>query len=360
MDALAVPSPASFRRPLAAALLAAGALLTAACSSSNATGGSGGTSSGTTSATTSGTGTGGAGGEVRGTDPPITVDLQGRTYDIYFPTTLDPTTPAPLFLELHGFVAASSTTTPWLDEEAANNFRPEAAMRGIIVVLPHATIDPTLNHYFWNATNSCCDFDMLGTNDIGYLAAVIQDVEKNSAAAAENLPDTVPAYTIDTKRIWAFGHSNGGFMVNRMACDMADKLAGIVSMAGETYENQALCAASAPIAFLQVQGDADMTVPYGGGSPENIDILPPAPGAIETTQDWAKKNDCNPKADTSEPEIQLMTTSTGPDTAKLVYDGCQANGHTELWTIHGGPHSPPWDASWPPDVFNYVTAYPQP
>ena len=46
------------------------------------------------------------------------------------------------------------------------------------------------------------------------------------------------AYTIDEKRIWAFGHSNGGFMVNRMACDMADKIAGIVSMAGETYKNQ--------------------------------------------------------------------------------------------------------------------------
>jgi polyhydroxybutyrate depolymerase len=250
---------------------------------------------------------------------------------------------------------------PWADEEAANNFKPEAAKRGIILVLPHATIDPELNHYFWNATDSCCDFDKLGTNDIGYLAALIQDVEKNGAAAADNLPSPVPAYTIDEKRIWAFGHSNGGFMVNRLACDMADKIAGIVSMAGETYKDQTKCAASAPIAFLQVQGDADMTVPYAGGPAEGISVLPPAPGAIETTQDWAKKNDCSPKADTSEPMIQLMTTSTGPDTTKLVYNtGCEANGHTELWTIHLGPHSPPWDASWPPDVFDYITAYPKP
>jgi polyhydroxybutyrate depolymerase len=365
MDARLRLACASLRRPFGCALLATAAILTAACSSGNGSGtGAGGTSTSTTSSGTTSTstssGTGGTGGQMRGMDPPITVDLQGRTYDIYFPPNLDPTTPTPLFLELHGYVSPSDSLTPWLDEEAANNFKPEAAMRGIILVLPHATIDHTLNSFFWNATDSCCDFDKTGTNDIGYLAAVIQDVQKNGAAAAENLPTPVPSYTIDDKRIWVFGHSNGGFMANRVGCDMADKIAGIVSMAGETYKDQTKCAASAPIAFLEVQGDADMTVPYNGGRPEGISGIPIAPGAIETTRDWATKNDCNLKADDSEPPIQLMATSSGPDTNKSVYNGCQANGHTELWTIHLGPHSPPWDASWAPDVFDYVTAYPKP
>ena len=116
-------------------LLAAGALLGAACSSSNGSGTGGTTGSTSTTGTTSTgtTGTGGAGGQARGTDPAITVDLQGRTYDIFFPPNLDATTPTPLFLELHGFVAANSTAAPWADEEAANNFKPEAAKRGIIL-----------------------------------------------------------------------------------------------------------------------------------------------------------------------------------------------------------------------------------
>ena len=204
--------------------------------------------------------------------------------------------------------------TPWFAEEMANNFIPEAAKRGFILVLPHGSYDPAVPHFFWNATNACCDLDSLDPNDIGYLMAIIEDVSAK--------------YPVDPKRVFAFGHSNGGFMVNRMACDQADKIAAIVSMAGETYLDQTKCAASAPIGYLQVQGDADMTVPYPGGHPEGVATLPLAPGAIETTQDWAKKNRCNPKADTTQPMISLMTTSNGhPDTSKLVYNnGCQDNG----------------------------------
>jgi polyhydroxybutyrate depolymerase len=323
--------------------LLAGGLLLSSCSSNGGGDSATGGHTSTTSTTTKGTG---GSTPARGTDPTVDVDLQGRTYDIYLPPDLDPAKPVPLLLELHGFVGSNSTMTPWLDEEAANQFKPEAAKRGIILVLPHGTIDPVLNHFFWNATNACCDLDDQKPNDIGYLMAIIADVGSK--------------YSVDPKRIFAFGHSNGGFMVNRMACDQADKIAGIVSMAGETYLDQTKCAASAPIAFLQVQGDADMTVPYGGGSPEGVAELPHAPGAVETTQDWAVKNDCQATPDTTQPQIQLMSASTAPDTAKQVYTGCQANGDTELWTIHNGPHSPAWAAAWAPDVFDFFMAHPKP
>jgi polyhydroxybutyrate depolymerase len=346
--------------------LSVGLLLTAACSSK-------GSGTGGTAGSAAGTGGSDAGG--RPADPPITVSLQGRTYDIYLPPALggnpdEPLdaglagggagggtggasggfdgggTPVPLLLELHGFVDSTDTMTPWFDEEMANGFKAEAASRGIILVLPHGTIDPTLDYFFWNATNSCCDLDKIGTNDIGYLMAIIQDVSVK--------------YPVDPKRIFAFGHSNGGFMINRMACDQADKIAAVVSLARETYTHHTLCAASAPIAYLQVQGDADMTVPYDGGPPEGIAVLPPAPGAVQTTKDWAAKNLCNPTGDTSQPQITLMAASTAPDTAKVVYDGCEANGDTELWTIHNGPHSPDFNASWAPAVFDFLLAHPKP
>jgi polyhydroxybutyrate depolymerase len=343
------PLRAALRSPLPAALVAAGVMLAAACSSSSGAG-TGGSAAGTTA--TSSTGAGGTVGDGgRPMDPPITVSLQGRMYDTYLPPDLQDggtsTTPVPLFLELHGFVSATETMTPWLEEEMANQFIPEAQKRGIITVLPHGSYDPELNHFYWNATNACCDLDGLMPNDIGYLMAVIKDVESK--------------YSVDPKRIFAFGHSNGGFMVNRMGCDQADKIAAIVSLAGETYLDQSECAASAPIGFLQVQGTADMTVPYGGGHPENVATLPIAPGAVVTTQDWAKKNDCNPVPNTTEPQITLMTTSTTTDTAKTVYEkGCEENGETELWTIHNGPHSPSFNASWPPAVFDFLMAHPKP
>ena len=279
-------------------------------------------------------------------DPPVVVDLQNRTYDLKAPSGYDKAKATPLLVEIHGFADAGSTMTPWLDEESANHFGPEADKRGILLALVHANVDPTINRYVWNATDSCCDFDKLGWNDVGYVMAVIKDVESK--------------YNVDPRRIFVFGHSNGGFMANRIACDQADKIAGVVSLAGATYKDQTKCAASAPIAFLQVHGDADKTVPYAGGPPEGILVLPPAPGAVETTQDWARKNRCNVKADTSQPPVDLVADLAGAETSKVVYDGCQENGHTELWTMHNGPHSPSFNASWAPAVLDFLTAHPKP
>ncbi len=321
-------------------------LVAASCSSSHPAGTGGAAGSASSGTTTSSTSTGSGGG--RPADPVIDVDLQGRTYDIYPPTGLDATVPAPLLLELHGYVPSSASTTPWLDEEKANQLQPEAQARGAILVLPHGLLDATSGYFFWNATDACCDVDKSGANDIGYLMAVIADVESK--------------YKVDPQRIFAFGHGAGGFMVHRMACDQADKIAGIVSVAGDTYTDQSKCAASAPIAVLELQGDADETVPYSGGALTGITDLAPAPGALITTQDWAAKNLCSPKADVTEPQLSLMTTSAGmPDTTKLVYNtGCEGNGQTELWTIHLGPYAPPFVATWASDVFDFLMAHPKP
>jgi polyhydroxybutyrate depolymerase len=343
----------SHRAAAHAVAAASMALLSEACSSNgNGTGGAPAgaahTSSSGSTGTSNSTSSSGTGGSARGMDPPVTPNLQGRMYDLIVPPNLDPTKPAPILIMLHGFTDVAMSTTPWTDMDTYMQMSPQTKQRGILLALGHGTLDPVINKIFWNATDACCDLDpqTVHPDDVGYVMGIIQDVKKT--------------YAIDDKRIFALGHSNGGFMVNRLACDQADKFAAVVSLAGEMYKDQSKCAASAPIAYLQVQGDADTTVPYAGGHPENVAVLPIAPGAIETTQDWAAKNNCNPKADTSEPQITLMTTSAGPDTTKLVYNKCEANGWAELWTIHLGSHVPPFTSSWAPDVLDWLMAHPRP
>jgi polyhydroxybutyrate depolymerase len=327
------PASRLLRASLPAGVLGAALVLGGACSSASATGG---TTGGTTTATTSGP-TG---------DPPVKPDLQGRMYDLIAPPGLDPTKPAPLVVMLHGYTDAGGTSAPWTDMDNYMKVSPETQKRGILLALGHGNLDPVLNHFFWNGTDACCDFQGTKPDDVGYVMGIIEDVKKK--------------YAVDEKRIYGFGHSNGGFMINRLACDQADKFAAVVSLAGETYKDQSKCAASAPIAYLQVQGDADMTVPYAGGHPEGVNVVPVAPGAMETTQDWAAKNKCDTQADTSQAQITLMSTSTGPDTTKLVYDKCEGSGWAELWTIHLGPHSPPFNASWAPAVLDFLMAHPKP
>jgi polyhydroxybutyrate depolymerase len=324
------------------AALAALVVLGSACGSGGDQGGTGG-SAGTTTTTTSSAGSTGGGPAARGEDPAITKNLDGRAYEVKAPADLDATKAAPLLVMLHGF--SSSPTAPQ-DMDSYMRMSLEANKRGIIVALPRGTHDTVIDKYEWNATDSCCGFDTPDANDIGYLAAMIDEITAK--------------YKIDAKRLYIVGHSNGGFMAHRLACDEADKFAAIVSLAGGTFKNQKKCAASAPISVLQVHGDADGTISYTGGPPLGVAQLPPAPGAVETMADWAVKNRCGKTPDTSAPAVDLVTNLAGAETTKAIYPDCEAGVATELWTIHGGPHSPAFSAAWAPAVLDFLMAHPKP
>ena len=318
--------------------LAALALLGSACSSGGDHGGTGG-SAGTTS---SSGGTGGA-APARPENPAITKDLQGRAYEVRVPKDLDSAKAAPLLVMLHGF--SSSPTAPQ-DMDSYMLMSPAANKLGIIVALPLGTHDTVIDKYEWNATDSCCGFDTPDANDVGYIAAMIDEIKTK--------------YKVDEKRVFLVGHSNGGFMAHRLACDQADKFAAVVSLAGGTFKNQNRCAASAPISVLQVHGDADGTISYEGGPPLGIAQLPPAPGAVETMADWAVKNRCGATPATDAAAIDLVTDLAGAETTKSIYPDCEAGVATELWTIHGGPHSPAFSDAWAPAVLDFLMAHPKP
>lgn len=326
--------------PRSIATFAGAILLASACSSGAATSGSGGSAG--TSSSSAATTTGGAGAG-RPENPAIVKDLQGRAYDLAIPAELDASKPAPLLVMLHGY--SPSKTAPQ-DMDASMQMSPAANKRGILVAFPRGTYDPMLNRYEWNATDACCGFNTPDANDIGYVAAMIDEITAK--------------YKIDEKRIFLVGHSNGGFMAHRLACDQADKIAAIVSLAGATFKNPNKCAASAPISVLQVHGDADDTIAYEGGPPLGVPQLPIAPGAVETAATWAVKNRCGTTPDEGATAIDLVTDLDGAETTKSVFSGCEAGVATELWTIHGGSHVPAFTDAWAPAVLDFLMAHPKP
>lgn len=302
----------------------------------------GSSSSGASSASSSGSSSGAS----RPADPAITVDLQGRPYTIKAPAGLDPKNPVPLLVMLHGFTTdPSKTIDPGEDMDKYMGMSAETEKRGIVLAIPKGTYDTTLRAWSWNGTDACCGWDTMA-NDIGYLAAMIEEVEKK--------------YPIDPKRVFVLGHSNGGFMANRLACDLADRFAGVVSLAGETYLDQTKCAASAPIAFLQAQGDKDTTVPFDGGPPLGILSLPNAPGAKETAKDWAVKNRCAAGDPTKTGTLDLDASLPGDETETFAYAGCEGNGATELWVLHGAPHSPDFNGNWAKAAVDFLMSHPRP
>ena len=88
----------------------------------------------------------------------------------------------------------------------------------------------------------------------------------------------------DRRRVYAVGHSNGGFLAHRLACEAADLFAAVGSVAGCLGIDD--CAPARPIPVLQMHGTADPLVAYGGGG-----ILG-HPAADDNAAAWAARNGC--------------------------------------------------------------------
>lgn len=315
-----------------------------ACSSdadettSGTTSASGATST-SASSTSAGTGGGGQGGEGPGGQgggeggaAPIGGD---RPVDVFVPSSYDGTTAVPLVILLHGYSASGNI------QELYFKLQNQAEEKGFLYVHPDGLKDAQNNQY-WNATDACCDFGGSGVDDSGYLASLVDEISAQ--------------YAVDSKRVYFVGHSNGGFMSYRMACDHADKIAAIVSLAGAMPFDTSVCQPSGPVAVLQIHGTADDTILYDGGS-----TLSPYPSAQESVDAWISSNGCDTAADTSAPPLDLDNGLAGDETLVSQWkSGCQPGGSVELWTIQGGGHIPALSSNFAPDVIDFLLAHPKP
>ncbi len=263
------------------------------------------------------------------------IDLGRGPITIHVPASYDPGTPAPLAILLHGYGSNGSAT------EAFFGFATAAETAGIIYAAPDGTTD--LSGYpFWNATDACCNFNNSTVDDSGYLRSLVEAIQAD--------------YNIDDLCVYFAGLSNGGFMSYRMACDHADLIAGIVSVAGATFDDAADCSPTEPVHILQIHGTADTVILYAGGS-----LAVPYPGAVESVETWAQYNGCVLTPVAGPGTLDLDAGLPGAETTITRYPyGCSSGGSAELWTVSGGPHvispTPDFGAS----VAEFMLTHPRP
>ncbi len=263
---------------------------------------------------------------------PTNALVAARPYDTNIPQSYDPSKPTPLVIMLHGYSA-----TPFV-EEAIYKLTPVSESRGFLYAMPEGLID-SMHHPYWNATDACCDMDGSHVDDVAYLNAVIDDMEAR--------------YNVDKKRVFFTGHSNGGFMSHRMACDAAPRIAAIVSLAGAVWLDPTKCQPADKVAVLEVHGDADLEVPYQGAA-----LIPSAPQTVAT---WADKNGCAAALTDTGMTLDLDVALGNPDTKIERHDGCPASAAAELWTIMGEGHVPNFNQpTWPTSIYDWMEAHAKP
>ena len=117
-----------------------------------------------------------------------------------------------------------------------------------------------------------------------------------------------------------------------MACEHADLIASIASLAGATFNDREDCSPSEPVSILQIHGPQDTVVAYGGGGS--------FVSASKDIEIWQAYNQCGSSLEDPQKTLDLDLSVTGMDSTITKSTDCPEGIDVTLWTIHGGSHSP--------------------
>lgn len=249
---------------------------------------------------------------------PATVELGGdRPARLIIPGGIPEGETVPLIVALHGYTSNASDLDSYL------GLSPQVQEHGFALLLPNGLVDDSTDT-FWEATDWCCGFNEPDpVDDVGYLSALVEEARQH----------------VNVGRVIALGHSNGGFMAYRLACEEAAGVNTVVSLAGTSYFDASLCTAERPVSVLHIHGDADRTVTYPGHFfDENQTGYS---GAEEEVSRWVRRAGCTPGDGESLEPLDLDSSIDGAETLRTRYrEGCSQGVTVELWRIQGGSHIP--------------------
>ena len=227
----------------------------------------------------------------------IKVGNKNRKYRLYVPNNVKENTA--LVFCLHGTGGSSDNKQPAFDAIANTE--------GIIVVYGHG--ENVKFPFFgnmelpgWNSTGEY-------SGDIDYIKAIIEDVASN--------------YSIDRKRIYCCGFSNGGMMTYTVANLLGDVFAAYASISGYPINEFHLHHTGArPVPFLHIHGTNDDLVKSSYVS--------------KIIDNMVSRNGCNP--------VPEETTKSGKFTKK-VYAAGEGGFPIVFYSINGMGHSPETSAT---------------
>lgn len=228
-----------------------------------------------------------------------------RQYLTYVPASYNGTTPVPVVFCLHGL------------GDNMNNFynigmKFVADTANFIVVVPQA-VNAQFFGTAWNSGAGINGFSLnANIDDVGFINAIIDTLIAN--------------YNINQRKVYSCGFSMGGFMSNRLACELNHRIAAIASVAG-TIGNTITCNPNRAVPVCHFHGTGDSTIYYVnnqyGNDPEVLVAF------------WANNNGCNASPTiTSLPDIaadNLLVTH-------WAYNSCTNNADVELFKVDSAEH----------------------
>lgn len=239
-----------------------------------------------------------------------------RKYRVHVPRSYQAGSPAPLLMAFHG--GGGNMDHMASDDNYGLTSKSESA--GFVVVFPNGYSKLSSGQFAtWNAGNCCADARDRNVDDVGFVREIISTLSTQ--------------LSIDRKRIYAAGMSNGGMMAYRLVCEMPDTFTAIAAVAGT--DNTSQCTPKNPASILHIHAQNDDRVLYNGGAGRKfgdvskVTDFTPVPATVSK---WVAHNSCSPT-----PQRTLTTAGAYCDR----YANCQGNTSVQVCVTESGGHSWP-------------------
>lgn len=202
----------------------------------------------------------------------IAVDGRTRTYVLNLPPNYYDGADFSLVIGLHGGGGSGEQF------ERSSYLSDKANVSKFIAVYPDGVQGTgILKARTWNA-GSCCDYASENNiNDVKFISQLIDKL--------------IVEYKINPKKVYVTGHSNGGMLAYRLACEIPNKIAAIAPNASTMVVKQP-CNPSRPVPILHMHSLLDWNVPYSGGVGSGVSkhYNPPIDSVLNV---WQQKNLCS-------------------------------------------------------------------
>lgn len=277
---------------------------------------------------------------VPGEDAVCTVPgFDDRDFILRLPSSYAASSKSPLVLAFHGGGGQKEGMNPLTcrdgDLESAACLSQVAEREGFAVAYPDGT-DGGLGFRTWNqggkrsglACPYACEQEV---DDVAYVRALLDEIARVAS--------------VDPKRVYATGFSNGAGMSHRLACELSDRIAAIAPVGGANqFALVEACEPVRPVPVLQIHGTADPCWPYEGGSGDCVASVRGSYAGVEASTvgteaepGWAVRNGCS----LADPELLSLPDLDGDGRAPTERRFQQCEAEVVLLSVDGAGHTWP-------------------
>ncbi len=251
----------------------------------------------------------------------MTVNGSERTYIVHVPTTYKPQSSSAVVIMLHG---GGGTARAALWE---TGWAVKSEKEGFLVVSPNAMArDPSQpgsfarNPQLWNDGSGRFYLGQRAPDDVGFIGAMLDDLSTR--------------FSVDERRVFVTGFSNGASMSFRIGAELSKRIAAIAPVAGALWIEPLTL--ERPVPMVYITGTADPLNLIEGGVPRlatggsdkiRAKAKPPVRDSILK---WSKALGCAaaPRIASEANGVRTETYGPGRDGAEVVYITVEELGHT--------------------------------